>query len=108
YKLVPNQIDLGYLFDRDTGVLKQTEVAFAQSVDPQLMQTTLNGMLNGQATPKIQQGLQKVQQRQLEDFSFAVGSVKGQIIRQNCDLIYISVWDADLHDFVDPASARRC
>jgi serine/threonine-protein kinase len=108
YKLVPNQVDLGYLFDRDTGVLKQTEVAFAQSVDPQLMQTTLNGMLNGQATPKIEQGLQKVQQRQLEDFSFAVGSVKGQIIRQNCDLIYISVWVADLHDFVDPASARRC
>ncbi|MEA5563937.1 protein kinase domain-containing protein [Anabaena sp. UHCC 0399] len=108
YKLVPNQVDLGYLFDRNSGVLKQTEVAFAQSVDPQLMQTTLNGMLNGQASPKIQQGLQQIQQRQLEDFSFAVGSVKGQIIRQNCDLIYISVWDADLHDFVNPASAKKC
>lgn len=108
YRLVPNQIDLGYLFDRRSKVLKQTEVAFAQSVDPQLMQTTLNGMLNGQATAKIQQGLQQVQQRQLDDFSFAVGGVKGQIIRQNCDLIYISVWDSDLHDFVNPASARQC
>ncbi|HIK08359.1 MAG TPA: protein kinase [Trichormus sp. M33_DOE_039] len=108
YKLIPNKVDLGYLFDRNTGELKQTEVAFAQSVDPQLMQNTLNGMLNGRATAKIQQGLQQVQQRQRDDFSFTVGAVKGQIIRQNCDLIYISVWDADLHDFVNPASAKQC
>ncbi|WP_427157881.1 protein kinase domain-containing protein [Aliinostoc sp. HNIBRCY26] len=108
YNLIPNQVDLGYLFDRDTGELRQTEVAFAQSVDPQVMQNTLNGMLNGQTTAKIQQGLEKVQQRQRDDFSFSVGAVKGQIIRQNCDLIYISVWDADLHDFVNPASAKQC
>ncbi|AUT00413.1 serine/threonine protein kinase [Nostoc sp. CENA543] len=108
YNLIPNQVDLGYLFDRETGELRQTEVAFAQSVDPQVMQNTLNGMLNGQATAKIQQGLEKVQQRQKDDFSFSVGAVKGQIIRQNCDLIYISVWDADLHDFVNPASAKQC
>ncbi|MCF4966507.1 serine/threonine-protein kinase [Nostoc sp. CMAA1605] len=108
YNLIPNQVDLGYLFDRETGELRQTEVAFAQSVDPQVMQNTLNGMLNGQTTAKIQQGLEKVQQRQKDDFSFSVGAVKGQIIRQNCDLIYISVWDADLHDFVNPASAKQC
>ncbi|MBW4686254.1 MAG: protein kinase [Komarekiella atlantica HA4396-MV6] len=108
YKLVPNQIDLGYLFDRNSKVLRQTEVAFAQSVDPQVMQATLNGMLNGQATDEIQQGLQKVQQRQSDNFRFSKGQLKGQIIRQNCDFIYISVWDADLHDFVNPSSAKRC
>ncbi|MDJ0798922.1 MAG: protein kinase [Calothrix sp. MO_167.B12] len=108
YKFVPNQIDLGYLFDRKTGVLRQTEASFAQSVDPQLMQDTLNGMLAGKATPKIQQGLQKVQQRQSKDFNFSLGDWKGQIIRQNCGFIYISVWDADLHDFVNPATARKC
>lgn len=108
YRLVPNQVDLGYLFDRKSGVLRQTEVSFAQSVDPEIMQATLNGMLGGQSTAKIQQGLQKIQQRQSDNFSFTSGGVKGQIVRQNCDLIYISVWDSDLHDFVNPASAKRC
>ncbi len=108
YQLVPNQIDLGYLFDRKSGVLRQTEAAFAQTVDLQVMQATLSGILNGQVTPEIEQGLQQIQQRQREDFSFTQGSVKGQIVRQNCDFIYISVWDADLHDFVKPSSAKKC
>ncbi|MGJ5628567.1 protein kinase domain-containing protein [Nostoc sp. CALU 1950] len=108
YKLVPNKIDLGYLFDRNSKVLRQTEVSFAQSVDPQLMEATLNGMLSGQATEEIKQGLKKVQKRQSDNFSFQNGSVKGQIIRQQCDFIYISIWDEDLHDFVNPSTGRRC
>ena len=108
YKLVPNKIDLGYLFDRNSKVLRQTEVAFAQSVDPQVMEATLNGMLDGQATEEMKQGLKQVQQRQSDNFSFQNGSVKGQIIRQKCDFIYISIWDADLHDFVSPSTAKRC
>ncbi|WP_414514918.1 protein kinase domain-containing protein [Nostoc sp. PCC 9305] len=108
YKLVPNKIDLGYLFDRNSETLRQTEVSFAQSVDPEVMETTLNGMLAGQATEEIKQGLKQVQQRQSDNFSFKNGSVKGQIIRQQCDFIYISIWDADLHDFVDPSTAKQC
>ncbi|OUL17992.1 serine/threonine-protein kinase [Nostoc sp. 106C] len=108
YNLVPNQIDLGYLFDRKTGALRQTEAAFAQSVDPQVMQSTLDGMLGGQATEEIKQGLQQIQRRQSDNFQFSKGSVKGQIVRQNCDFIYISIWDADLHDFVSPSSAKQC
>ncbi|MEH2350038.1 MAG: protein kinase [Nostoc sp.] len=108
YKLVPNKIDLGYLFDRNSKVLRQTEVSFAQSVDPQVMETTLNGMLDGQATEEIKQGLKQIQQRQSDNFSFKNGSVKGQIIRQKCDFIYISIWDANLHDFVSPSTARQC
>ncbi len=108
YKVVPNQVDLGYLFDRDTGRIRQTEVAFASSVDNQVMQTTLNGLLAGQATAEIKQGLQQIQQRQIDNFKFTKGSVKGQIVRQNCDFIYISIWDADLHDFVNPSDAKQC
>jgi serine/threonine-protein kinase len=108
YEVVPDKIDLGYLFDRDTGRLRQTEVGFAGTVDHQLMQTTLNGLLAGKATAEIQQGLQQIQQRQTDNFTFRKGGVKGQIIRQNCDSIYISIWEADLHDFVDPATANKC
>jgi len=108
YKVVPNKIDLGYLFDRKTGELKQTEAGFAQSVDPQLVQDTLNGMLAGKATPFIKQGLQQIQERKLDNFEFSLGTWKGQIIRQDCGFIYISVWDANLHDFVNPSTANKC
>ncbi len=108
YRVVPNQIDLGYLFDRHTGALRQTEASFAQSVDPQVMQDTLKGLLGGEATDKIQQGLQQIQQRQSDNFTFTQGSVKGQIVRQSCDFIYISIWDANLHDFVNPSDAKQC
>ncbi|AFY32327.1 serine/threonine-protein kinase [Calothrix sp. PCC 7507] len=108
YRVVPNQIDLGYLFDRNSGTLRQTEASFASSVDQQVMQTTLDGMLGGQATAEIKQGLQQVQQRQSDNFQFTKGRVKGQIVRQNCDFIYISIWDADLHDFVNPSDAKQC
>ncbi|MDZ8089043.1 MAG: protein kinase [Nostoc sp. DedQUE12b] len=108
YKLVPNKIDLGYLFDRNSKTLRQTEVSFAQSVDPEVMETTLNGMLAGQATEEIKQGLKQVQQRQSDNFRFKNGSVKGQIIRQQCNFIYISIWDSDLHDFVNPSIAKQC
>ncbi|GAX42602.1 serine/threonine protein kinase [Tolypothrix sp. NIES-4075] len=108
YTLVPNQIDLGYLFDRNSGELRQTEAAFAQSVDPQVMQTTLEGMLGGQATDEIKQGLQQIQQRQKDNVSFTQGGLKGQIVRQDCDLIYISIWDANLHDFQSVSVNRKC
>lgn len=108
YTLVPNQIDLGYLFDRKSGELRQTEAAFAQSVDPQVMQATLEGMLGGQASEEIKQGLQQIQQRQKNDVSFTQGGLKGQIVRQECDLIYISIWDANLHDFVNVSQNRKC
>ncbi|MCC5634583.1 protein kinase [Nostoc sp. CHAB 5844] len=108
YNLVPNQIDLGYLFDRSSGRLVQTEAAFAQTVDLNVMQNTLSGMLNGQVTPDIQQKLQQIQQRQTDDFSFDLGFVKGQIVRQNCDFIYISIWEADLHPIGNPSAAKQC
>jgi serine/threonine protein kinase, bacterial len=108
YTLVPNQIDLGYLFDRKSGELRQTEAAFAQSVDPQVMHATLEGMLGGQASEEIKQGLQQIQQRQKDDISFTQGGLKGQIVRQECGLIYISVWDANLHDFVNVSQNKKC
>ena len=105
---MPNKIDLGYLFDHNSGELRQTEVAFAQSVNPNVMQKTLAGMLGGEITEEVKQGLQQVQKRQLESFRFTKGTLKGQIVRQNCDLIYISVWNEDLHDFVSPSEDKKC
>ncbi|AFZ14791.1 serine/threonine protein kinase [Crinalium epipsammum PCC 9333] len=107
YKLKPNQIDLGYLYDRNTENIRQTEVSFSNSVDPQLMLNTLDGLLEGGATPEIKQGLLRVQQGRNNSFTFTQGSLKGQIVQQDCGFIYISIWEADLHNF-NVSSSRKC
>ncbi len=90
------------------GGFSTPEVAFAQSVDLQLMLATLEGMLGRPVPLEIKQGLLQVLQRRLDNFYFSVGSLRGQIVRQECDLIYISIWEASFHDFVNPADARKC
>ncbi|WP_289501563.1 serine/threonine protein kinase [Gloeocapsopsis sp. IPPAS B-1203] len=97
YDIKPNQVTLGYLFDRNSGRLQQTEVSFAQSVDPQIMQSTLQQLLDGNASAEVNQGLQQVYQRRSDRYSFTTGELKGVIERNNRDRIYIGVWEADLH-----------
>lgn len=97
YNFEPNSVDLGYLFDQKTGVLRQTEVAFAPSIKPEIMQTTLQGMLGGRTSGDINQGLQRVYDRRRSQYSFNIGGLKGIIQRNQEDQIYIGVWDADLH-----------
>lgn len=107
YKLVPNQIDLGYLYDSSSGRVRQTEASFAESVDPQVMVTTLDGLLEGGANDYVKQGLRKVQQGRSNSYTFTQGALRGQIVKQDCGFIYISIWEANLHDF-DVSTARRC
>lgn len=97
YDLVPDQITVGYIFDHDSERVRQTEVSFAQSVNPLVVQATLNQMLDGSVAMEIQQGLQQVRQRQSNQYSFATGRLEGVIERNERDRIYIGVWDADLH-----------
>ncbi|AFY53424.1 serine/threonine protein kinase [Rivularia sp. PCC 7116] len=97
YKLQPNQVDLGLLFDRQSGKLRQTEASLAQSVGAKAMQNTLQGMLKGNMNGDIQQGLQRVYQRQANKYSFQTRNLKGTIQRNNEGRVYIAVWDADLH-----------
>lgn len=96
YDLVPNQITLGYIYDRDSGQLVQTEGSFAQSVDDLVVRTALNGMLGG-ADREIMEGFRDVQQRRINRFTFRKGSVEGAIERNERDRIYIGVWDDNLH-----------
>ena len=99
-EFVPNQVSLGYLFDRNSGRLRQTEASFAQSVELKTMSETLEKMLNGNASSDIQQGLQAVYQGKSNRYKFASGRenrLKGVIERNERDRIYIAVWEADLH-----------
>jgi serine/threonine-protein kinase len=94
--LLPNRVTLGYIYDRDSDRLVQTEGSFAQSVDDLVVRTALSGMVGG-ANREILQGLGDVQQRRTNRFTFRKGSLEGTIERNERDRIYIGVWDKTLH-----------
>lgn len=97
YEVEPERVTLGYLYDRNSGQIRQTEVAFAQSIELEQMQATLRGMLGDRITDNINQGLQQVRSRRTNKYSFNTGNLEGTIERNERDRIYIGVWDADLH-----------
>ncbi len=96
YELLPNRVTLGYIYDRNSGKLVQTEGSFAPSVDDLVVRTALNGMVGG-ADREILQGFRDVQQRRTNRFAFKKGSLSGTIERNERDRIYIGVWDENLH-----------
>lgn len=98
--VVPNKVDLGYLFDRSSGRLRQTEATFSQSVDVNTMSGTLDKLLNGNASADIKQGLEEVYLGKAPRHRFVSGrdgSLKGVIERDKDNRIYIGVWESDLH-----------
>lgn len=97
YELIPNEVSLGFLFDRHTERIRQTEASFTAGTNPQTVLLTLNGMLGCQLNEQIEQGLNKVWQREAGQYSFRLGSLEGVIERQRGDRLYIGIWEEDLH-----------
>ncbi len=97
YDIVPNQVTLAYIYDRTSNKVRQTEASFAQSANQMQMQVTLNGMMRAMAPGDALDGLQKVYNRQTNEYSFSKDNLKGIIQRNDKDRIYIAVWEDDLH-----------
>ena len=97
YELIPNQVSLGFLFDRQSERIRQTEASFTSGVDYETIVLTLNGMLGCKLNDQIQQGLAQVQQQKSQQFSFRLDYLKGVIEREKNGRIYIGIWEADLH-----------
>ena len=91
------EVDLGYLFDRKNGKLRQVEASFPQGVKIRFMQNALNKFLGGNAPPDVQVALRQIYNRQSNNYSFQFGNLKGQIERNAQGKIYIGVWEADFH-----------
>lgn len=97
YELIPDQVSLGFLFDRKSEKVRQTEAAFTPTVNSQVIALTLNGMLGCKLNEPIKQGLEQVQQGQSPRHTFTLDSLKGLIERDKRDRIYIGIWEGDLH-----------
>ena len=97
YDVVPDQVSLGYIYDKGSDRLRQTEASFVQSVDDLTMRVTLNGMLSNRLTEEIERGLASVHDRQSNQYDFRVGSLQGVIQRNAQDRVYMAVWEQGLH-----------
>ncbi|WP_013320348.1 serine/threonine-protein kinase [Gloeothece verrucosa] len=95
--VVPSKVDIGYLFEPESGRVRQSEVSVAQSVGLATIKTTLNQLLRGNAPPSVKQALEQIYLRQSNQHSFLVGNLKGTIQRNQFDRIYIGIWEADFH-----------
>ncbi|NER30529.1 MAG: protein kinase [Symploca sp. SIO1C4] len=96
---IPGQVSLGYLFDKSSGRLRQTEVTFSQSVGLETMSQTLEKMMSDNATAEIKQELEAIYQRQSNRYTFKGGRenrLQGVFERNKYDRIYIGIWEADL------------
>ncbi len=106
YDLIPDQVSLGFLFDRQSLLLRQTEASFAQTVNAEIILGTLNSMLGCQLTEEIALGFQQVWQGQVRQYQFTLGPLKGAIERESSptspgvhegDRVYIGIWQDGLH-----------
>lgn len=97
YELIPEQVSLGFLFDRRSQRIRQTEASFTNQVSSQIVLMTLNGMLGCQLNEPIQRGLQQVQKGQFKKYSFKLKTLEGVIEQQKDNRLYIGIWEEDLH-----------
>ncbi len=97
YEVIPNQAALGYIYDRDSRRLRQTEATFDPSVDLKIMEAMLDGLLGEPATAIAQAKLAQVRSGQLKRYNFSQGNVKGTFEYTDKNRVYIGIWEADLH-----------
>ena len=97
YDLIPDRVSLGFLFDKESHILRQTEAAFANSVKLKTVLATLNSMLGCQLNEEIKQGLKKVWQNKNSQYQFNLDALEGVMHWEERDRLYIGIWQQDLH-----------
>lgn len=85
------RVRLTYVYDPADRV-QQSEVWVTQAVDPLMIRVALNGMVNGQLSQAMEQGLTQVRQGQRTQYNFQGEGLQGRIQRDGSDRIHIQVW----------------
>lgn len=97
YNVIPEQVGLGYIYDRDSRKLRQTEATMAPEIPLAIMEQMLDGLLGEPATSEALDKLAQIRAGELKRYSFDQGSVEGTIEFTDKGRVYIAIWEADLH-----------
>lgn len=95
--LVSKHVDFGYLLDDTTGRLRQTEMAFDQSVSLEVIQKSLSQLFQPPLPADVQKQLSNIYQYRRTQYAFTLRHCQGEIHRDQKGWIYVGVWDADFH-----------
>ncbi len=97
YKVIPGQVGLGYIYDRDSRKLRQTEATMNPEVPLAVMENMLDGLLGEPATSEALDKLAQIRSGSLKRYSFEQGSLEGTMEFTDKGRVYIAIWDMELH-----------
>jgi len=89
--------DLGYLSDKETGKIRQTEITFVESTKLETIHRAVNDLMNDHYSQEIEYQINQVFSRNQEVQEFTSGDLAGVIQRNYLNGIYIGIWDQDFH-----------
>lgn len=95
--VVPKQIALGYLTDKDTTKVRQAEIAFAGSVDLLTMKQQVQQLLQDNYSSEIDDYLNQIYFKTSDQHYFAINNIEGVVQRNPEEHIYFGIWDQDFH-----------
>ena len=97
YRFIPNQIDLGYLLDVETNIVRQTEVSFAKSVDLLTIQQAAQRLLADNYSADLEDRLNQIYLNNSDRYQFEIDNLEGVIKRNPSNHIYLGIWDSTFH-----------
>jgi len=99
YYLIPDQVSLGFLFDRQSQQLQQTEASFALSIGIDVVFETLDTMLGCRLDDTMREGVRQVWSNEVQRYRFSRDTLRGVVEWESADRLYIGIWVASLHDY---------
>ena len=94
---ISGRIDLGYLVDTDTNIIRQSEMTFSPSVDVQTIQQYARQLLADNYSPEILRQIDLVYSNQSDCQEFKVNDIEGIVQRNPENFIYFAIWDSQFH-----------
>ncbi|TAF56909.1 MAG: hypothetical protein EAZ61_02520 [Oscillatoriales cyanobacterium] len=99
YRLIPGEVSLGLLFDRESQQLQQTEASFTLSIGIDVVFETLDTMLGCRLNDGIREGVRQVWSDERQSYRFSNETIWGLVEWETADRLYIGVWLSDFHGY---------
>lgn len=94
---IPGGVDLGYLADTKTNIIRQSEMSFAPRIDVQTIQHSAKLLLADNYSLDIARQIDLVYSARSDRQEFEVNDIKGVVQRNPRNYIYFAIWDSQFH-----------
>ena len=95
YDLVPDEVELAYVYDSDSKTVIQSEAAFSSEVSSLTKRVVVRGMLGGSSTDEIRDGLKAVGESKRVVLNFEYEGFAGFIKQNQYERTYVAVRESN-------------